>query len=361
MMLRSNSQCGLQDPHGQEARSSWDAPSNSKSYGETHNNIVDYRVSGIPLSTVEQQDEKRVKKLIEKFEKHQHKESYLKDLSQTQKINEFSKKSQELIADVNNAEIFEVCENSSKQKCLECNTYWDIRLIYCSCGRNMKPSRSSTTSQQNNYDVTSIPGYVFKKNNSRGSKHGPSGRRRMNYQAKQTLKKAQNGSYPTILARWHGERDYRASLEATGLTENDIILFDRIAMEKHYCSPTKAESIQKSKHWILTLNAEGPQQPLNQRPDFAQAKRECKRLDDEHLAKTQQNWRPSHRSQQVRQRKEQQFEGGEDFDYVLDPETGWRFYKELWRKLQTDSSSSSHWDKTHWKTSNWHSSRPDDW
>ena len=31
--------------------------------------------------------ENNVKKLIEKFEKHQHKESYLKDLSQTQKIN----------------------------------------------------------------------------------------------------------------------------------------------------------------------------------------------------------------------------------------------------------------------------------
>ena len=50
-------------------------------------------------------------------------------------------------------------------------------------------------------------------------------------------------------------------------------------------SPT--ERIQNSKHWILTLNAEGLQQPLNQRSDFAQAKRECKRLHDEHMARTQ--------------------------------------------------------------------------
>ena len=69
----------------------------------------------------------KVKKLIEKFEKHQHKESYLKDLSQTQKINKFSKESQELLADMNNTEIFEFCENSSNQQCLECNTYREIR------------------------------------------------------------------------------------------------------------------------------------------------------------------------------------------------------------------------------------------
>ena len=72
---------------------------------ETWNNAVDYRVPGIPLSAVEQQDTTRknmVKKLIEKFENHQHKKSFLQDLSQTQKINKFSKESQELIADMTN-------------------------------------------------------------------------------------------------------------------------------------------------------------------------------------------------------------------------------------------------------------------
>ena len=130
---------------------------------------MDHRIPDIRLSTVEQQDttrENKVKKLIEKFESHQLKESYLKDLSQTQKINKFSKESHEEIADMNNTEIFERCENSSKHQCPECNTYWDIGLIYCSCGRNMK----------SNYDVTSIPGYVIKKNSSRGAKHGPSER-----------------------------------------------------------------------------------------------------------------------------------------------------------------------------------------
>ena len=58
---------------------------------------------------------------------------------------------------------------------------------------------------------------------------------------------------------------------------------------------------------------------LNQRPDFAQAKRECRRLHDEHLARTQEEYRTILRSQQIRQRKGQQFEGNEEYDFAVDP------------------------------------------
>ena len=56
----------------------------AQSFRETRCNIVDYRVPGISLSTVQQQDEQRqhtVAKLIEKFESRQHKEQFLKDTS----------------------------------------------------------------------------------------------------------------------------------------------------------------------------------------------------------------------------------------------------------------------------------------
>ena len=144
------------------------------------------------------------------------------------------------------------------------------------------------------------------------------------------LKKARqkkHGRHPTILSRWYASETHRTSLGLIGRKEKDIMQYDRRALEKHIYVATRAERIQNSKHWILTLNAEGPQQPVNQRPDFAQAKKECKQVHDEQLAKTQQSKRPMPRSQQVRQRKEQQFEGGEDFDSVVDPKRGWRFYK----------------------------------
>ena len=70
----------------------------------------------------------------------------------------------------------------------------------------MKSTRSPTEFDQNNRDVTSILGYVIKKNSSRGAKHGPSERQSMYYQAKQMLKQARqkkHGSHPTILPRWY--------------------------------------------------------------------------------------------------------------------------------------------------------------
>ena len=182
VVLKANSQSGQQDLRSQDARSFWDPPSDSNSYGETCSNVVDYRIPGIPLSTVEQHDttrENKVKKLIEKFENHQHKESFLQDLSQMQKINKFSEHWKDLITDMNNSEIFELCENTSKQQSLECNTYCETGIIYCSCGRNVKSSQRPTEFNQNNYDVISIPGHVTKKNSSRGAKHGPSERQRM--------------------------------------------------------------------------------------------------------------------------------------------------------------------------------------
>ena len=202
VVLKSNSQ---QDPQSQDARSSWEPSSDSKSYGETCNSSVDYRISGVPLSAVEQQDttrENKVKKLFEKVDNHK---SFIQDLSKTQKI-KFSKESQDLIADLNNTEIFELCKNSSKHQCPDCNPYWEIGIIYCRCGRNMESSRSPTEFDQNNRDVTSITRYVIKKNSSRGAKHGPSERQRHNYKAKQMLKKARlkkHGHHQTILSRWY--------------------------------------------------------------------------------------------------------------------------------------------------------------
>ena len=122
--------------------------------------------------------EHKVKRLIENFENHKHKESFIQDLSQTQKINKFSKQSQDLIADLNNAELFQLCENSSKPQCLDCNAHWEIGRKNCSCGRNMKSTQSPTEFDKNNRDFTSVLGYVIRKNSSRGAEHGPSERQK---------------------------------------------------------------------------------------------------------------------------------------------------------------------------------------
>ena len=211
---------------------------------------MDHRISGVPLSAVEPQNtirENKVKRLIEKFENHKHEESFIQVLSQTKKINKFSEESQDLIADLNNTEIFEFCENSSKQQCPDCNAYWERGIIYCSCGRSMQSTRSPPEFEQNNHDVTSIPGHVIKKNSSRGVKHGPSERQKMYYQARQMLERARqrkHGGHPTIISRWYGDEEYRKSLSATGWQEHHITLCDRISLEKHIYIATRVEEFK---------------------------------------------------------------------------------------------------------------------
>ena len=136
--------------------------------------------------------------------------------------------------------------------------------LLCSCGRCLRMSRNEREVDKSNNYVVSIPGYVIKKNNKRGARHGPSERQRMYYKAKELLHKAsqnKHGEHSSILARWLSDDRYRKSLSDIGWTAKDIVLFDRMALENHSYVATEAERIQNSEHWILKLNQDGAQQP----------------------------------------------------------------------------------------------------
>ena len=51
-------------------------------------------------------------------------------------------------------------------------------------------------------------------------------------------------------------------------------------------------------------------------------------MQDAYLMETQQSLRPIRPEHQQRQREDQQFEGGENFDYYVVRKTGWRYHRE---------------------------------
>ena len=156
-------------------------------------------------------------------------------MNQKQEINKFSEESQQVLV-MNHTEIFEFCENSEKLQCPDCNSLTKIEIIYCSCGRNLKYKRSLTTTQKSNRDYTSILGFVIKNNSSRGPKHGQSERQIMFFKAKEMLKKARqekHDSHPTMLSRWQEQEGYRRALAEHNIGEKEIMLYDRIALERH--------------------------------------------------------------------------------------------------------------------------------
>ena len=118
--------------------------------------------------------------------------------------------------------------------------------------RTMPPTprilRSEKEADKSNNDVVSIPDYVMKKKNKRGARHGLSERQRMYFcRATGVLHKAgqkKHGGHSSILARWHSDYKYRDSLTRIGWTEQDIMPYDRTALENHSYVATKAERIR---------------------------------------------------------------------------------------------------------------------
>ena len=80
--------------------------------------------------------------------------------------------------------------------------------------------------------------------------------------------------------------------------------------------------------------------------------RKCLQMQDAHLADTQQSLRPIRPEHQQRQRQDQQFGGGENFDYYVDRNTGWRHCrKPRGNPPAASSSSTSQRQNSQWQTS----------
>ena len=74
-----------------------------------------------------------------------------------------------------------------------------------------------------------------------------------------------------------GTRTTSKSLSDIGWPEEQIIQYDELALEDHSKIATTKERTRNEKKWVLKLNKEGVQGPLNQRPHFVEAKREIKK------------------------------------------------------------------------------------
>ena len=153
-----------------------------------------------------------------------------------------------------------------------------------------------------------------------------------------------------------------------GWTEEQIIQNDELALEDHsFFATTTEETDRNEKSWVLKLNKEGAQGPMNQRPDFVEAKREMKRLLDEHVKETSEGNTPTHPVQRSRQRRHQQFEGLEGYNCQVDAQTGWRTYplksQENLSRNPTHSSSSTQWAQhDDWQSNkSWNSWRSSSW
>ena len=86
---------------------------------------IDFRVSGLPHAVVKQAENSRVRELVKKIENHPHRQALQDDLQQNNAYNLFSEKSKNMIKDMGNVDLFELCETIPKVQCKECLLFWN--------------------------------------------------------------------------------------------------------------------------------------------------------------------------------------------------------------------------------------------
>ena len=99
---------------------------------------IDFKIPGLPHSTVKQLQSASVRELIQKIENHPNRHALQRDLQQSQSFNPFSQESKQMIHEVGNIELCELLDTEPKTQCKICLSYWDIGIVYCTCGHFLR-------------------------------------------------------------------------------------------------------------------------------------------------------------------------------------------------------------------------------
>ena len=151
---------------------------------------MDFRIPGLPHSVVKHAQSTSVRQLIQKIENHPDRHALQQDLRQNQSFNPFSPEPKQMIQDVGNIELGELLETEPKTQCTVCLSYWNIGILYCTCGRFLHKERGANQEFINyTMDLLSVPEYVIKKGRPHGHRYGKKPGDREYYTANRLKKK----------------------------------------------------------------------------------------------------------------------------------------------------------------------------
>ena len=170
----------------------------------------DFRIPGLPHSVVKYAQCTSVRQLIQKIENHPDRHALQKDLRQTQSFNPFSPESKQMIRDDGNIELCELLETEPKTQCTVCLSYWNIGILYCTCGHLLQKERRANQ-QFINYtmDLLSVPEYVIKKGRPHGHRYGKKPGDKEYHTANQLQKRCKKKYFQGIHDRYIRDPEFR--------------------------------------------------------------------------------------------------------------------------------------------------------
>ena len=99
---------------------------------------MDFKIPGLPHSIVKQLHSASVRELIQKIENHPNRHALQRDLQQRQQLNPFNEKSKQMIHEIENVELCESLDTEPQTQCKVCLSYWNIGIVYCTCGHFLR-------------------------------------------------------------------------------------------------------------------------------------------------------------------------------------------------------------------------------
>ena len=108
---------------------------------------IDFNIPGVPNSTVKRSHGVKVQNLIQKIENHPQRQALQSDLQQHRQFNHFSKESQDVIKAAGHTELCELLDGEPKAQCKACLAYWDVGIVYCTCGHFLRDDREQEVHQ----------------------------------------------------------------------------------------------------------------------------------------------------------------------------------------------------------------------
>ena len=154
-----------------------------------------------------------------------------------------------------------------------CLSYWNIGIIYCTCGHFLHKERGANQKFINyTMDFLSVPQYVIKKGRSHGYRYGKKPRDKEYYTADQLKKKCKKKDFQGIHDRFIRDQEFRNRMIENHRDEDLCRRWDALADEDHTHHLTAQEYFHYESKWWLHSNKQGSNtMPLRHRLDFKQA------------------------------------------------------------------------------------------
>ena len=157
-----------------------------------------------------------------------------------------------MIKAAGNTELCELLDVEPKAQCKACLSYWDVGIVYCTCGHFLRDDATENKKYiKSILDFFSIPNFYIRKGRPHGHRYGKKEGDQEYHTANQLQKKCKKREFLSIHDRFIRDARFRKTMIELGRTEEVIREMDKLANEDHTHHATEEElNVYRSNWWI---------------------------------------------------------------------------------------------------------------